>query len=149
MNAREEWKQAYRSGELLTYTHDERHEIKIWGWIDVLHRASLERKIERLERENKAHVMRINGVIRMFNDGADTWQHMQSEEDGQCLHCGYPWPCEYETIRNALIGSDDDAMLEMEVTQDKIEVGKYVDVKPLSSAGATQKERNERNTKRD
>lgn len=121
MNAQKRWKHYYRQiveGMIVPdYIPDQRDDMRA-----IRREAALERRIASLERENAAHTMRVNGVIRIINDGAEQWEHVFDEETESCKYCGYEWPCQYETMRRALVGLDDANMILREVPHDKIEV---------------------------
>jgi hypothetical protein len=51
MNAQEEWKEAWRNKDLLMFDRRERHEVVSFGWLDVIIRAALERKLAAAQRE--------------------------------------------------------------------------------------------------
>lgn len=125
--AQKRWKKAYRrfvAAPFKPMWQPELDEVITTSELMQRYRreAALERKLEAAQRTIEAHTMRVNGVIRIINDGADEWQHVFDDETESCKFCGYDWPCQYETMRRGLLGLEDENMVTCNVPHDKIEI---------------------------
>jgi hypothetical protein len=124
MSAQEKWKNTYRhwidGWYLPEYDAEIRSELRHYR-----REAALERQLAAAQREIKRHIMRINGVIRYINDGEENWKHVENietEEPVECEHCRDEWPCQYDIIMRALLGLDDDDIVQCGVPSDRIEI---------------------------
>lgn len=60
--------------------------------------------------EQRARIRTLEGALRPFAWEATEFEHRLDPDpdladEPECMNCGDPWPCKYETARRALEGA--------------------------------------------